>query len=119
MARRAARRGASAASQWARRHLVLFAELSREALASGQPLLWKWMPKHHVFVHLGEEPCNPRLKWNYGMEAEIGRAARLAGAVKPSTVNKALMEQASKRASEQSKQASEQASKRASEQQAS
>ncbi|CAK0863488.1 unnamed protein product [Prorocentrum cordatum] len=60
----------------ATKHVLLYAELWREAAELDEStLLWKMIPKHHLFIHLMEhDRGNPKEGWNYGDESEIGVA---------------------------------------------
>ena len=61
-----------------RRHCTLFLDVDSP---SGWTH-WRWVPKHHLLLHLTAEQCekvgNPRSFWNYRDEHEIGVAASLA-----------------------------------------
>ena len=64
------------------RHLMLFAELSRERAATGEGLEWRLYPKHHLSCHVFLDATqNPKWTWAYRLESEIGLAANLAAAV--------------------------------------
>jgi len=68
-----------------RRHLLLFVSLSRAHIVPGADWVrWRWMPKHHMMLHLTELSAihgNPANSWNYADENEIGKAAKHAESV--------------------------------------
>ena len=83
-----------------RQHIVLFSELSREALASENHRRTGWMayrfyPKHHLFVHLCEEELfttgNPMDYWCYLDEDAIGIAITAAKGQRVSYLHRSLI----------------------------
>ena len=83
-----------------RRHVMLYAELSKEWLATNETRSWfgwKYIPKHHLSIHCFEEQVarygNPAESWNYFDESEIGDAVKLAeSGLHPRTLRKALLQ---------------------------
>ena len=78
-----------------RRHLVLFLEIARPHAQKAEWTQWRWMPKHHMVLHLAEASAkfgNPRSFWNYLDEHEIGVAARVSESVHPKTLPYAALE---------------------------
>ena len=62
---------------YARRHLMLYAELSRQCTDEAR---WNLHPKHHLLLHVAESArVNPKLEWSYPDESAIGEAATVAG----------------------------------------
>ena len=84
--------GAAAA---ARRHLLLYAQLSRWALeVEPSGTRWRWIPKHHLFQHLMEAvrwQAHPMRVWTYPDEDTIGWAADVAGRCHPAALSRAVM----------------------------
>ena len=84
-----------------RQHVILYSELSKEAVAKIGPteqwLFWRMHPKHHLILHVCEDQVytigNPRETWAYGDEHQIGRASDIAGTLHPRTVSRVLMQQ--------------------------
>lgn len=75
---------------YARKHLLLYAELSRLSLDKRK---WKLYPKHHLFQHCCENArSNPRLSWNYTCEAEMGAAVGLANCCNTPTLCRMVLE---------------------------
>ena len=73
-----------------RRHLLLYTAL--HDLVPPNSLLWRLLPKHHLFAHLiTDARSNPRLSWNYTMESEIGNAAALAARVSKQHLHRVLL----------------------------
>ena len=77
------------AATFGRQHVVLYGELLREALASGDwqskkwhP--WRFYPKHQLFVHLVEDTIpaagNPKSFWCYQDENAMGEAVNIGHA---------------------------------------
>ena len=63
---------------YARRHLMLYAELSRQCIDEAR---WNLYPKHHLLLHVAESArVNPQLEWSYSDESATGDAAAAAGA---------------------------------------
>ena len=78
----------------ARRFSLLYAELSRIAIAGGDTfgVTWRIVPKFHMFLHTCEDSIdNPRDSWCYKDESEIGTAVTLAESLHPSTLPFQLM----------------------------
>jgi hypothetical protein len=83
-----------------RRHVMLYAELAKEWLATHTIqswIGWKFIPKHHLSIHCFEDQIarygNPADSWSYRDESEIGDAVKLAEAgLHPRTLRKTLME---------------------------
>ena len=64
-------------SDWGRRHLILYKQLSDEA---DSDRYWCLFPKHHMFAHVADRcTVNPKLDWNYLDESVIGLGAVVAG----------------------------------------
>ena len=80
-----------------RRHVLLYAELAREALdATGECMFWRIYPKHHAFLHVIEDQLtkcgNPRRHWCYGDEDAIGDVADMAEGLHPSTLHRSVVD---------------------------
>ena len=84
-----------------RTHVILYAELLREALASGDwensswhP--WRFYPKHHLFVHLAEvgiaRAGNPKAFWCYQDENAIGEAVKIGKACHCKYVHRSIID---------------------------
>jgi hypothetical protein len=82
----------------ARRHLLLYRELSLEAASKwpggkGEP--WRVYPKHHLFQHCCEDQValagNPREHWTYADESCIGLIAKLAESCHATTLQTVVM----------------------------
>ena len=76
----------------ARRHVLLYHELG---YINSDPRYWHMYPKHHIFIHACELTAlygNPANAWNYAEERAIGKAAKAAGTLHPTTVSKCNME---------------------------
>ena len=86
---------AARAAECARRHLLLYAQVSALARERYPSCIhWKWSPKHHLFLHCFETMTDsPMLSWTYNDEAAIGIAAALAGTVHPRTLPRTLMQE--------------------------
>ena len=83
-----------------RKHLILWAELGRQSLASCSFhnrgwLLYRWYPKHHLLLHCLEDQVavagNPRECWCYYDESTIGEAVLLAESLHASSLHKSIM----------------------------
>ena len=66
------------------------------AAARGRPqVLYRFYPKHHLFLHVVEEqPAqsgNPALSWCYGDESAIGDAIKVAESAHPATLHRLVM----------------------------
>ena len=85
----------------ARTHIILYAELCREALDGGHFVAngwhaYKMYPKHHLFVHLMEEQTaacgNPADFWNYLDEDAIGLCADMSEACHGGFLHRAVID---------------------------
>lgn len=82
-----------------RRHIMLYAELAKEWLATHKTrswIGWKFIPKHHLATHCFEDQIsefgNPAQSWCYRDENEIGVAVRLCEAeMHPRGIRKQLL----------------------------
>ena len=78
---------------FSRRHLLLYAELHK---ACNPPdveacsLEWRLYPKHHLFAHISGSD-NPKADWCYRMEAEVGKAAKIASRVNVQHMHRAFI----------------------------
>jgi len=77
-------------------YLLLYAELSKEALAVDEfSVLWALVPKHHLLIHCVTDQVdkhgNPRESWAYWDESEIGLAAASCVRLHPSTLHRTLI----------------------------
>ena len=65
----------------ARQHLITYIEL-RDTADEEFNILWRVLPKHHLFIHIAEATQStrlcPKLEWCYGDEDEIGRCVKSA-----------------------------------------
>ena len=81
-----------------RKHLILYAELCKEAAGDTgkMPVLWKWYPKHHQFSHLCEDQVrdcgNPMDHWCYADEDAIGQAVHVAESGHAKTLHRLVIE---------------------------
>jgi hypothetical protein len=82
----------------ARRHLLLYSELSSSAEAScvvAKGKSWKLYPKRHMLQHCIEDQVslagNPRDHWTYADESCIGQIAKLAEKCHSGTVHRVVM----------------------------
>ena len=86
--------------RFARNHVTLYAELARNHLEercfqrSGYHP-WKFLPKHRLFLHLGEEQAkfagNPAEFWAYLDEDSIGKAVDLAEFIHSDYLHRSLI----------------------------
>ena len=87
---------------YARKYLILYAQLGKEALDERQHLEdgwvhWRWYPKHHLFSHFEEEvqtSGSPLLNWCYSDESFIGEEVRVAEKSHASTMHRLLADKA-------------------------
>ncbi len=84
-----------------RRFLAYYSELAQESLAARDWqhdgfLVWRLYPKMHLLLHILEDQVatvgNPRDRWCYCDESEIGAATNVAESSHPSTVHRRVME---------------------------
>ena len=83
---------ASIVAKLARRYVMLYYELG---LLNSDPRYWHMYPKHHIFIHACELTAlygNLANAWNYAEEREIGKAAKAAATLHPTTVSRCNME---------------------------
>ena len=88
------------AAELVRNHVILYSELTRNALEDGEWQYtgwhsWRFYPKHHMLVHLAETiiaraGCVKEF-WCYRDENHIGRAVELARAVHIKHVSTSLI----------------------------
>ena len=83
-----------------RKHVQLWSELGQLSIESsvwqGKGwLLWRWYPKHHLFLHTVEDQLafvgTPREVWCYYDESEIGQAVKLAESLHASALHKTII----------------------------
>jgi len=76
------------------KHLLLYAELSKEALETCvYGTFWRLYPKHHLFYHvIHDSEDNPRSDWCYTDEHEIGNAVSVAEKLHVSTLATEIIE---------------------------
>ena len=95
------RDGPGAVASAGRRFLMLYSELSNEALEPGAWQrtgyhMWKICPKFHMLAHTIEDQFstagNPREVWCYLDESETGAAATLAERCHTSTLHRVIIE---------------------------
>jgi hypothetical protein len=72
---------------------MLFALLGRqEAALDPYVHRWRFLPKHHLFVHCLEAMTDNVMRhWCYADEQAIGTATEVAAAVHPKTLSHAVM----------------------------
>jgi hypothetical protein len=79
-------------AELARRHLLLYHELSLDASSA---MFWRLYPKHHLFLHFMEDQValagNPREHWTYADESCIGLIAKLAASCHAGTVHRVVI----------------------------
>ena len=84
----------------ARKHLLLYADLSKESIQSrihqkhGR-CFWKWAPKHHLFAHFEQQiaTCgNPAEHWCYADESLIGEVAKVCEGCHPNTLHRLVIQ---------------------------
>ena len=84
-----------------RQHLLLYAELGKEALRTGAHLeagwvFWRWYPKHHLFSHCIEDQLlysgNPIDHWCYWDESSIGDCVKVAETCHPSSLHRSIID---------------------------
>ena len=83
-----------------RQHLILYADLGRQALEGRAHLrtgflMWRWMPKHHLLSHFEQqilEGGNPAHHWCYSDEAAIGDCVKVAEKSHSNTLHRLVME---------------------------
>ena len=84
----------------ARKHLLLYADLSKESLDDRRHLVhgichWKWVPKHHLFSHFEQQICNcgnPAEHWCYADESLIGEIAQVCEGCHPNTLHRLVIQ---------------------------
>ena len=83
-------------TRFGQRYLLLYSELTREAISKGDFVHWRIYPKHHMLDHcIGSQLAthgNAMDVWCYEDESEIGWAARVAESGHPSTLHRLVME---------------------------
>ena len=84
----------------ARKHLLLYADLSKESIQSrihqkhGR-CFWKWAPKHHLFAHFEQQIANcgnPAEHWCYADESLIGEVAKVCEGCHPNTLHRLVIQ---------------------------
>ena len=65
-----------------RQFCILYESLAKEAVRSGQPMLWRQKPKLHMFQELAEyqafELGHPARFWTYRDESFVGEVSKMA-----------------------------------------
>lgn len=89
------------ASRLGRQHLLLYAELGKEALEDRTHqtegwIKWRWYPKHHLMSHCIEDQISvsgsAAESWCYADEGAIGEAVHVAESCHASVLNRTVID---------------------------